>query len=132
MQAVLADLVLIVHFAFVAFVVGGLALVWCGAAMGWRWVRHFWFRAAHLAAIVFVAGEAVLGIWCPLTVWEARLRGASAEKSFLAQWIHRLLYYDWPEWVFTLLHVGFALLVVATWWLVPPVPRAKKRSRSGE
>lgn len=120
MNTILADLILIVHFAFVAFVVGGLALIWIGAAAGWRWVRHFWFRAAHLAAIAFVALEALAGILCPLTVWEAALRGRQPDRSFIAQWIHRILYYDWPEWVFTVLHVGFALLVAATWYFVPP------------
>ena len=36
----LADLILIAHFAFVLFVVGGLALIWIGAVAGWRWVRN--------------------------------------------------------------------------------------------
>ena len=123
MQALLADVILIVHFAFVLFVVGGLALIWIGALSGWKWVRHFWFRVAHLAAIVFVAGEALAGIWCPLTLWEAALRGRHADKSFVAQWIHRILFYDLPEWVFTILHVGFALLVAATWWWIRPNKR---------
>ena len=125
MNSLLADVVLIAHFAFVLFVVGGLARIWIGAAAGWAWVRHFWFRIAHLAAIAFVAGEALLGIWCPLTVWEAQLRGAGAEEGFVSQWVHRLLFYDFPEWVFDALHVGFALVVVATWWWIPP--RARKR-----
>ena len=122
-NAWLADLVLVVHFAFVAFVVGGLALIWIGAAAGWQWVRNFWFRVAHLAAIAFVAAEAVVGVLCPLTVWEAALRGAQAEKSFIAQWVHRLLFYDFPEWVFTVLHVGFALLVAGTWLCIRPKKR---------
>ena len=121
MNAVLADAVLIAHFAFVLFVTGGLLLIWIGAAAGWRWVRNPWFRFAHLAAIVFVAGEALVGVWCPLTVWEAELRGVRAEKSFLAQWIHRLMYYEFPEWVFTTAYVLFTLAVAATLWLVPPV-----------
>ena len=120
MHTLLADLILIVHFAFVAFVVGGLALIWIGAAAGWSWVRHFGFRVAHLAAIVFVAAEALVGIWCPLTVWEARLRGIDAEKSFVAQWIHRILFYDLPEWVFATAYVLFALVVAATWWWIRP------------
>jgi hypothetical protein len=119
----LADLILIVHFLFVAFVVGGLASIWIGAAAGWEWVRNFWFRIAHLGAIAFVAGEALLGIWCPLTVWEAQLRGAAAGKSFVAQWLHRVLFYDFPERVFTVAYVLFALVVAATLWLVPPRPR---------
>jgi hypothetical protein len=123
MNSLLADIVLIVHFAFVLFVVGGLALIWIGAAAGWEWVRSFWFRVAHLAAIVFVAGEALVGIWCPLTVWEARLRGVAAEKSFVSQWVHRMLFYDFPEWVFTIAYVLFALVVAATWWWLRPTKR---------
>ena len=123
MSSLAADFVLLVHFAFVLFVVGGLALIWIGAAAGWQWVRNLRFRIAHLAAIAFVAAEALIGMWCPLTVWEARLRGAEAEKSFVAQWVHRLLFYDFPEWIFTVLHVGFALLVAATWWWIRPRKR---------
>ena len=123
MNSVLADAVLIVHFAFVLFVVGGLALVWIGAAAGWRWVRNFWFRVAHLSAIAFVAGEALAGIWCPLTVWEAQLRGGPVDKSFIAGWVHRLLFYDFPEWVFTVLYVAFLLAVAATWWWIRPKRR---------
>jgi polyferredoxin len=116
----LADFILIVHFAFVAFVVGGLALIWIGAAAGWQWVRNFWFRVAHLAAIVFVAGEALVGVWCPLTVWEDALRGVPGEKSFVARWIHRLMFYDFPEWMFTVAYALFALVVALSWWLVRP------------
>jgi polyferredoxin len=125
MSALLADVVLVVHFLFVAFVVGGLALVWIGAAAGWRWVRNLWFRAAHLAAIVFVAGEALLGIWCPLTIWEDALRNVHEEKSFIARWIHRVLFYDFPGWVFTVAYVTFALVVAATWYFVRPVRKSQ-------
>ncbi|HUF82794.1 MAG TPA: DUF2784 domain-containing protein [Burkholderiales bacterium] len=123
MNLLLADIVLFIHFAFVLFVTGGLALIWVGAAAGWKWVRHFWFRVAHLAAIAFVAAEGVLGIWCPLTVWEARLRGDDSEKSFMAEWVHRLLYYDLPEWMFTVAYVLFGALVAATWHFVRPEKR---------
>jgi hypothetical protein len=116
----LADLVLLVHFGFVLFVVGGLALIWIGAAAGWRWVRNLWFRVAHLGAIVFVAGEALLGIWCPLTLWEDALRGAHGEKGFIARWIHRVMFYDFPEWIFAVAYVSFALIVAATWWCIRP------------
>ena len=125
MRAFLADLILVVHFAFVLFVVGGLALTWIGAALGWRWVRDFRFRMAHLAAIVFVAAESIVGIWCPLTIWEDALRGAHAEKSFVARWVHRVLFYDFPEWVFTAAYIAFALVVAATWRWVAPEPRKK-------
>jgi hypothetical protein len=119
-RSLLADLILVVHLAFVVFVVGGLPMIWIGAAAGWHWVRNFWIRIAHLGAIVFVAAEALAGIWCPLTVWEDALRGAHGDKGFVARWIHRVLYYDFPPWVFTVAYAGFALLVAATWWFVRP------------
>ena len=126
MHILLADLILLVHFAFVLFVVGGLALIWAGAGLGWRWVRNLWFRVAHLAAILFVAGEALSGIWCPLTVWEDRLRGgARVETSFIARWIHRILFYSLPEWMLTAVYVVFALVVIATFWLVRPAARRR-------
>ena len=116
----LADLILIVHFAFVLFVTGGLLLIWIGALAGWRWVRNFGFRIAHLAAIAFVALEALLGMVRPLTAWEDALRGAPSETSFIARWLHRLLYYSFPDWVFTTAYLLFVLAVAATWRYVRP------------
>lgn len=125
---ILADLILVIHFLFVLFVAGGLALIWTGAAFGWRWVRNFWFRLAHLAAILFVAGESLVGMACPLTVWEDALRrSGGGESGFLQRWVHRVLYYDFPEWVFTLLYVAFALVVIATYVMVRP--KSPKRAR---
>jgi len=122
----LADVVLVVHFAFVAFVVGGLLLVWLGAWRGWHWVRSFRFRILHLAAIGFVAVEAIIGMACPLTVWEYHLRGDGLEgPTFVERLVAPLIFYELPAWVFPLLHLGFALLVVLTFWLVPP--RSRRR-----
>jgi len=125
---VLADAILVVHFAFVLFVVLGFALVLFGGALGWRWVRNRAFRYAHIAATVFVAFEALAGIACPLTVWENALRHASPEApSFVGRWVSRLLYYNLPEWVFTVAYVLFATAVVVTLWLVPPESGPRKR-----
>jgi hypothetical protein len=118
----LADIVLLLHFLFVLFVVGGLAAIWIGAAARWGWVRNFRFRAAHLAAIAFVAAESLAGVWCPLTLWEDALRGRHEEKSFIARWVHRVLFYDLPGWAFTTAYVLFALAVAASWLLVRPRP----------
>jgi polyferredoxin len=131
--ALLADVVLVLHFAFVLFVVGGLALILVGAAAGWRWVRNRAFRYSHLAAIVFVAVEALVGVACPLTVWEVLLRSGSPDgPSFVGRWVSRLLYYDFPEWVFTLVYCLFAIAVAVTLWRVPPATRSRKALSSSE
>ena len=129
----LADAILVVHFAFVLLVVLGFALVLAGGARGWQWVRNRTFRYAHLAAIVFVAVEALAGVACPLTVWENVLRHASPEgPSFVGRWVSRLLYYDLPEWAFTVAYVLFAIAVAVTLWAVPPRGRPGKRLSSSE
>ena len=120
----IADAILVVHFLIVLFNVAGLVIVWLGAALGWQWIRNPWFRYAHLAAIGFVAGEAILGVACPLTVWEALLRGGARPESFVGRWVRWLLFYQAPEWVFTVAYVGWALATLATLRLVPPRRKA--------
>jgi len=115
-----ADALLVVHFAIVAFIIGGLLLTWAGALLGWSWVRNPWFRYAHLGAILFVALEALIGVMCPLTLWEDALRGGSRPDSFIGRWVQRLLYYRAPEWVFTTLYAAWAAATLATLRLVPP------------
>ena len=115
-----ADILLGLHFAIAAFIVGGLVLVWIGIAAGWTWVSNPWFRYAHLAAIAFVAAEALLGYACPLTIWEDLLRGGARPESFIGRWVYRLLYYNAPEWVFTGLYVLWTAATLLTLRLVPP------------
>lgn len=116
----LADVILAVHFLFVLFVVGSLPLIWAGAWCGWDFVRSHRFRFAHLGAILFVVGESLLGMVCPLTAWEDELRQAEGGGSFIQRWLHHILFYDFPEGVLTTVYVLFALLVAATFKLVPP------------
>mgnify|MGYP003541700166 CR=1 FL=1 len=80
----LADLVLAVHFCIAAFITAGFALIPLGAAAGWRWIRHRRLRLFHAGAIAFVALESLAGIACPLTVWEAMLRGGTSGSMALA------------------------------------------------
>lgn len=122
---VLADAVLVLHFGIVVFVVGGLVLVVAGNVLvGWPWVNRLWFRLAHVLAIGVVVAQAWLGQVCPLTTLESWLRvqvgSPSYSKSFIEHWVQRLLFYDAPSWVFTLVYAVFGLLVLASWWYFPP------------
>jgi hypothetical protein len=123
-SALLADLLLVAHVAVVLFIVGGLALIAVGGALGWGWVRLFWWRVLHLAAMGFVAVGAVVGWICPLTVWEDALRRRAGETGygtgFVQYWLERVLYHDWPDWVFTVLYLAVFGAILAVWWLVPP------------
>lgn len=120
MKLLLADFILVAHFAFVLFVILSPPLIWIGAAAHWRWIRNRPFRIAHLAAILFVSIEAAAGIWCPLTLWEDALRGTTPDKSFVARRVHALLFYDLPAWMFAAAYFAFAVLVALAWWRIPP------------
>lgn len=122
----LADAVLLVHFAVVLFVVLGLPVIVLGNHLGWRWVsRRFW-RMAHLLAITVVVAQAWLGRYCALTDLESWLRGqagqAAYQSSFVQHWVSEFLYFDAPLWVFALAYTVFAALVIWAWRRYPPVP----------
>lgn len=122
---VLADLILVIHFAFVAFIIGGFVVIWIGYFRRWSFVRNLGFRVVHLLAMGFVALQTLAGMACPLTAWENALRGRAGaalryEESCIEHWLGRILFYDVSEWMFTVIYVGFFALIVLTFWKVPP------------
>lgn len=124
-----ADIVLLLHALFVAFVVFGLVLILCGWWLDWAWTRARLFRLGHLAAIGYVVLESWFGVACPLTVLEQSLRRASGEtvsgRAFIAEWVSRILFYEAPSWVFTVVYTLFGAAVAVTFWKYPP--RGKSR-----
>jgi Protein of Unknown function (DUF2784) len=120
----LADGVAVFHAAYVAFVTIGFALIAAGIAMRWEWVRAFWFRVAHLGAIAIVCAESLMETACPLTTLERQLRAMSGDAShsrdFIGYWIDRLIYYDFPPWVFVVAYAMFGILVTIVFILAPP------------
>lgn len=122
---VLADVTVVVHAGFVLFAAVGQVLIVVGWVCAWRWVRGVGFRTLHLAAIVFVAGEAWFGVVCPLTRLEyhwRRLAGEGGEEiSFVGRAVRSVLFYDAPGWVFTSAYTAFALVVLACFIGYPPV-----------
>jgi Protein of Unknown function (DUF2784) len=84
----LADLTLLLHFAFVLFVVlGGLLVL--------RWVRMAWL---HLPAAAWGAVVEYMGWICPLTPLENRFRGLAGETGYAGGFVdHYLLPIIYPE-----------------------------------
>lgn len=126
----LADAVLVLHTVVVVFVIGGFCLIIVGNLCTWRWVNNLWFRLAHFLAVAVVMLQAWLGTLCPLTVIEMWLRdkahAATYSGSFIEYWLQRLLYFNAPSWVFTLVYTLFGLLVLFVWWYFPPQYRRRR------
>lgn len=125
-----ADLIVGFHFTYVMFVVLGQIVIILGWIFKWQFVRNPYFRIIHFLSILVVAAQAILNVPCPLTIWEYQLRelgGQTAEWdiSFVGRLLRLLIFFRFPAWFFTVLHVGFASVVLITLVLVPP--RFKKR-----
>jgi Protein of Unknown function (DUF2784) len=130
---ILADALVAVHLAYMAYVILGQAAILIGWLLHWRWIRNPWFRVSHLAMISIVAAEAVVGFECPLTTWERNLRydlgqlnrndpDADVENaSFIAKLLRKILFPD-ADFVPYLkpCYYTFASMVLATVFLVPP------------
>jgi hypothetical protein len=93
-----ADLLVIVHLAFVAFVVGGGFLLL-------RWPRAAWF---HVPAAVWGIAIEWTGAICPLTPLENSLRQRGGEAGYAGGFIeHYLLPVLYPSGL--TLHIQFLL-----------------------
>jgi len=129
MDSCLADLVLIFHFSYVLFVVLGLAVIWLGFFLKWNFVRDFWFRLAHLLAMGYVVAESLMGVDCPLTVWENQLRMRAAggqvyQGTFVQHWVHLVMYYDGSAATFTVIYVlFFTAMLLSFWFVMPKMPK---------
>jgi hypothetical protein len=119
----LADVVVVLHVGYVAFVILGQITILIGWLRRWSWVHNVVFRVAHLTAILVVVLESWCDITCPLTTWENTLREkagqATYEGDFIAEWLHQVLFYNFPPWVFTTCYSTFGALVVLSLLLVP-------------
>ena len=119
--------VLALHFAIIAFNVVGCVLIPVGASRGWRWVREFWWRLAHLLSLAVVALQAMLGRACFLTLWQGDLSGSAHVQPLIAGWLNRLIYWPLPLWVFAVAYVVVLVYVIALWiWVRPSMPRSNR------
>jgi len=116
----MADAILVIHLAFVVFVVFGFLLILTGLLAQWSWVHNRKFRFAHLAAVGFVVLQAWLGRLCPLTIWENELRRRAGQsgytETFVEHWLRDILFYQAEPWVFTTIYTCFGTLVVIVWF----------------
>ena len=126
----LADAVLVLHAAIVAFVVLGQVAIVAGGLARRDFVRHRAFRLAHLGLVGFIVAQAWLGQLCPLTTLEQQLRAAAGDatyaESFVENWLARLLFFEAPWWAFVVAYTVFGAIVVASWVLWPPRRRVRR------
>ena len=129
-----ADVVTILHFGFVAFVLGLLLLILVGWPLRWKWTRNFWLRLLHLMCIEIVVGQGLVGLECPLTSLERDLRGIVRPADYgdskilhylegaspVAVFCHNAVLQEIPDRNIPYVVGPFGLFVLLTWLFVPP------------
>jgi hypothetical protein len=119
MESILSDIVLVIHFAWILFIVLGLPIA---LAFGMRRLRII-----HAFALVGTVIMQVTGTICPLTHLEEYLRRAAAPGfsyggSFIISWLRHLIYIEDIGvslaiiYILTGIYLAFAIL---SWFLWP-------------
>jgi len=116
----LADLVMLIHFGFLAFVVLGGFL---------SWFRP-WLIVPHGLAALWGALTVTVGLTCPLTAWEDRARQLAGQqglpRGFIDTYLTGIVY---PEQDLVGAQLLIATLVAVSWagWAVLRVTRPQPR-----
>ena len=101
-----ADAVVVIHFAFVVFVV-------IGGVLALRWPRVFWI---HVPAVLYSVWIIAFSITCPLTPLERYLRERGGQdrydESFIERYVEGVLY---PGDMLRPAQFVAAVVVVASW-----------------
>ena len=102
----LVTTILVVHFAYLGYVV-------LGGFLAWRWPRAFW---PHLAAGAWGLAVVSVPLTCPLTAAEQWARHRAGETGridgFIDRYIESVLY---PERYTVALQIAAGVLVLGSW-----------------
>jgi hypothetical protein len=128
----LANLLLVIHFAWVAWMISGIII----AIFGFRWPRLWEWRIFRIAHLIGLVGTASTPLWpgglCPLTIWEWQLRDSGGDiikrQSFIIHWLHEMLYWDVDPIILSMISAIGAVLTVVIFILRPPWKSYRHRS----
>lgn len=128
---IFADMLVVIHFLWILFMlIGFFITLWeCVRVYCFRQLPRFFdrwiFRTIHLGGILFVAGVAALGKYCPLTVWEFNLRSHDCPNlvypgSFMVRYIERFIYPSVHPLAILIPTVFVAVFTLAVFVVRPP------------
>ena len=99
----LADLVVVVHLAFMVFVGAGSLLAW----------RCRWLTWLHAPSLIWAGTSITLGLQCPLTALETLLRRLAGEVAYSGGFVdHYVEGVVYPESLTALLRAVALIIIV--------------------
>lgn len=104
LNKIIADVLVIIHFGFIIFVVlGGLSVL-----------KYRWMIVFHIPAVIWGALLEFRGWYCPLTGWEKHFRRAADQSGYSAGFVeHYLIPLIYPAGLTSNLQIVLGGLTVA-------------------
>ena len=100
----LADTLVALHFAFIAFVIAGGILAF----------KHRGWALVHLPAVAWAAWTEFTATVCPLTPWENALRAEAGDAGYTGGFVeHYIVPLIYPEALTPAAQVGLGIGIVA-------------------
>lgn len=121
---ILADLIVVIHFIWILFMVGGFILTLRGFFR--KEFFDWWlFRTIHLCGIIYVGLLGALRQYCPLTILEHILRthynpGLIYPGSFIIYYIEKLVYPEVNPLMILIPTILIAIFTVIVFIARPP------------
>jgi hypothetical protein len=106
LYGLLADLVVVVHLSFIAFVA-------LGGFLTWRWPRLVWLHAALISYSLIIV---TVNFTCPLTPLEKHLRRIAGQRGYTGGFVdHYLTGVLYPARLIWLARGVVAALIIASY-----------------
>jgi hypothetical protein len=120
----LADVIVVVHFAWILFMLVGFIFT-LGGFFNKNFFDRWFFRTLHLLGIAYVSTLAIMGRYCPLTIWENTLRAKYDPNltyvgSFIIHYIEKLVYPDVNPLIIQIPTTFIAIFTVVMFLIKPP------------
>ena len=121
---ILADTIVILHLGWILFMLAGFILTLRGFFQKCFFDRWL-FRTLHLFGIIYVSLLAILGKYCPLTLWENSLRAKydpalTYPGSFVVHYAEKLVYPDLNPLIIIIPTFFIAVFIVVIFIIRPP------------
>ena len=121
---ILADAIVVIHFVWILLMLAGFIFTLCG--FFWKGFFDRWlFRTLHLCGIAYVSLLAIMGKYCPLTIWENALRakydpGLTYAGSFMIHYVEKIVYPDVDPLIIQIPTTFIAVFTVVVFIFRPP------------
>ncbi len=119
MKLFLADLILIIHFAVVLFIIFGFFFP-IFYKFKFNFAKNYYIRIIHISLITIVLVETLVGVICPLTIIENLLRNSTQSESLIAKLLRDLLFWDFSISYFLFIYFICFSWTVFIWFFFPP------------